>query len=176
MRRQLVIIGIVFLLVGLALWYFPVQPVDSGPVLDGGTSFVLGDIAPLNLLRAPVPFTLSWTSHVGAINASLFRCGPTPKCTGLKPSTYVTGEYGDSGTLHWTGTAGVYFVLVTTGKPVTVTIDYPQPVLGGTAGLVSVVFGGLMLGLGLYLVPPADADPTAVRRKPEGDILGPDPF
>jgi hypothetical protein len=175
-RRPLIVIGIVFLLVGLSLWYFPIQPVDTGPVLDGGTSFVLGDIAPFDLLGAHVPFTLTWASHVGGINVSLYRCGDKPKCTGLKPSTYVTGETGASGTLHWTGTAGVYYVLVTTGKPLTVTIDYPQPVLGGTAGLVSVVFGGLMLGFGLWLVPPADAGPTGARKKPDDEILGPDPF
>ncbi|HTP53348.1 MAG TPA: hypothetical protein VML94_00050 [Thermoplasmata archaeon] len=176
MRRQLVVIGIVFLLVGLPLWYFPVQSVDTGPVLDGGTSFVLGDIAPFNVLGARVPFTLSWTSHIGGLNVSLYRCGEKPTCTNLKPSTFVAGEFGDAGTLHWEGRAGIYYVLVTSGKPLTVSIDYPQPVLGGTAGLVSVVFGGMMLGLGLWLLPPADAGPAAAKRKPEDEVLGPDPF
>jgi len=172
----MVVLGVVVLLVGLAIWYYPLQPVDSGPVLDGGTSFVLGDDAPLAVLGAPIAFSLTWSSHVGALNVSLYTCGTKPKCTGLKPDDYVTGETGTGGTLHWSGRADDYYALVSTAKPLTVTVIYAQPLLGGTAGVAAVVFGGFLVGLGLWLVPPALPVKAPTAKSRDEEILGPDPF
>ena len=175
MRRRLIVIGVALAILGAALWYFPVQPVTSGPNTDRGSVYIVGLDAPLDILGGSVPFTLHWQSTF-TISVSLHSCGSQPKCTNLGPNSAIGNETGTSGTFHWTGVANTYYALVATSGPLTVTLQYPEPPLGGTVGLSLVIFGGFLAALGAYL--PTPVAPVRRSKEPAGDeeILGPDPL
>lgn len=178
MRRRLVVLGIVVALVGLALWYFPIQPVSTGPQLDSGTTYIVGLEAPLSILGAPIPFTLLWDAHNITMSVSVYACGEQPKCHNVGPANLLASEKGTSGTLHWQGRAGDYYAVVSTSKPLTLTLSYPEPVLGGTAGLAAIGFGGFLAALGVWLAPPRVSKRAAAPEplEPVDEILGPDPL
>ncbi|MGP8077811.1 MAG: hypothetical protein ACLQD8_07230 [Thermoplasmata archaeon] len=171
MHRRLIILGIAVALLGVALWYFPIQTTTTGPVTGSGTSNVVGLYAPLDVFGGSVPFTLHWQSHF-TMTVKVYSCGDSPGCKNVLPSNYLTGGSGTSGTLHWHGTAGEYFAIISTSEPLTYTLVYPEPVLGGTAGAGATVFGGFLIVLGVWLPPPV----RRVRPGKREDGSGRDPF
>jgi hypothetical protein len=175
-RRRILVLGIVIALVGLALWYVPLQPDSTGSQLDSGTTYVVGDQAPLSILGAEIPFTLAWETHNITISVSIYACGPQPKCHNVGPSNYLTGDKGTSGTLHWNGKANEYYAVVSSSKPLHVTLSYPEPVLGGTAGLGTLIFGGFVAVLGTFLATPPARSASPEGRTHDADVLGPDPL
>ena len=175
MRRRLVVIGIALALVGAALWYFPVQSVSTGPESDSGTVFIVGLDAPLDVLGAQIPFTLHWEAR-SPVSVKLYVCGDHPTCTNLGLGTYITGENGTSGTLHWNGFADQYFALVSTIADLTVNVQYPEPVIGGTLGVALIGFAGFLVVLGVLLRPPPTPVGRPTRRSKDEDVLGPDPL
>ena len=162
MRRGIVTIGIVLAVAGAALWYFPAQPVDTGAVKDTSTSYVVGVRAPLELIGGLILFDLHWSSGV-EITISLYDCGSRTSCAGLTGAKPIATETGTSGELRWTGGPNQYFNLVPTTRPVKIDLSYTEPLLGGTAGLGLLLFGGILAGLGAW-------SPPAPPRAPRGEF------
>lgn len=164
MNRRVFAIGIAIALVGAALWYVPLEPTASGGKTIYSFSRVIELDAPFDVLGAPIAFSLTWTGEYPAI-VQLYQCGHSSNCSDLPASDYVTGGSGATGTLHWTGTAGEFFLFRTSTEPITLDLHYTQPLLGGAVGLAFVIFGVFLAVLGYQVVPP-NARPAQRRRAP----------
>jgi len=174
-RFGIVAIGAVLIVVGGLVWYAPLQPIHDGPLTDTGSSYSIGLQAPLDVLGATVSFSLTWSSSVDE-SVEIYSCGTHPTCTGLTSSDFVAGGSGKTGTLGWTGKAGEYFAFVSSSQPIQLTIDYTEPVLGGTAGLGTLVFGGFLAALGIVTATPPRPAGAGRGARTEDDVLGPDPL
>jgi len=174
-RFGIVAIGATLIVVGALVWYAPLQPIHDGPLTDTGSAYTIGLQAPLDVLGATVSFSLTWSSSVDE-SVEVYSCGSHPTCTGLTNSDLVTRGSGKTGTLGWTGKAGEYFAFLSSSQPVELTVDYTEPVLGGTAGLGTLIFGGFLAALGVVSAAPPRPAGTDRRAKAEDDVLGPDPL
>ncbi len=161
----MLVIGIIAALVGVGLWYAPVQTMSTGNQNVNRTTDVLEFSAPAAVLDSPIPYTVDWSASF-SITVSLYDCGPHPLCTNLSKSNYVTGGTGKSGTLHWTGKVGEYYAFVSSTRPVEVDFEYAEPLFGGVAGIVFVGIGVVLVIAGIRLGPSRRERSSRPRKDP----------
>jgi len=170
MRKGFVAIGVALALVGVALWYFPLQTVSSNISIPQGKSQVVGLEAPLDLLGAPITYTLHWSSSSTSVVA-VYRCGTSSTCSATGPGSLVVKGSGRTGSLSWTGPAGDYFHIIPSG-PVEVTFEELEPLLGGSLGLSVLGFGAFLAVFALWLPAVPEGD-RPVRRTHDEDRAPP---
>ena len=178
MRRRMVIVGVILLVVGAAIWYAPLEPVSATSTMPGTLPYralQIGITAPFDFFGARIPITLSWSAS-STVSISVDRCGTSP-CNST--NQFVASGNGASGSLSWSGEPNVYYVVERvppSGVPIQVTTKYTEPLLGGSVGLALTAFGVFVTVLGLWLVPPTQRKaPSAPSRSPQGESSLNDP-
>jgi hypothetical protein len=170
MRKRLLVIGIVVALAAIAVWYVPLQTVTTSDTLPLNRSQVIGLQAPLDVIGPTIGYTLHWTA-VSAATVSVYRCGTNSACTSISSGNLVARGTGPSGSLSWSGPQGNYFHIVASA-PVSITIEELEPLLGGSAGVAMLVFGGFLVVLGVRLpaLPEPEEAPVPRFEKDEFDV------
>jgi uncharacterized membrane protein len=150
-RAGIAVFGVVLVLVGAVLWYFPLVSESSSIEVPNGDAYVFG--LPGTLIIGPVPYAASWTANAPA-NVTVYSCGTDSGCPNGPNSPAIGAATGSSGSIHWTSSAGHYFLLVpnTTSN---VTVTYEEPVGAGLAGLGVLGIGVIVVVVGLALRRPA---------------------
>ncbi|HTW56009.1 MAG TPA: hypothetical protein VMG36_06145 [Thermoplasmata archaeon] len=162
MRRRMVILGVVLLVIGAALWYLPTGTVSATSTMNGTIPYhalSIGLDAPFAFLGGTIRISVAWTSSE-TVSLSVYKCGTSP-CSSA--TQYVAGGSGSSGSFSWSGQANVYYVVdrvPASGPAIQVTTHYTEPLLGGTVGIAITGFGVFVTVLGVWLMPPV------VRRAP----------
>lgn len=162
MRRRMVIVGVILLVIGATLWYFPVQTVDATSTMSGTLpyhSLNIGLDAPFAFLGGAIAISISWVASE-SVSLSVYKCGSS-SCN--SSDQFVGSGSGSTGSISWSGQANIYYVVErvpASGPAIQVTGHYTEPLLGGTVGLATTGFGVFVLVLGLWLMPPV------VRRAP----------
>jgi hypothetical protein len=140
-RFRVVLVGVLLLVVGLALWYLPLPGPNGSNAVPDGSAAIVPSTTPLALLSSSLPWTASWTS-ASSVNVTAYDCGTSSNtCTQavtLQGIPIVASGTGSSGSLSWSGPRGeVYAIAVTslTGVGATVTWGYSVPLGGGSVGL-----------------------------------------
>ncbi|HEV2166477.1 MAG TPA: hypothetical protein VGS23_05835 [Thermoplasmata archaeon] len=171
MRTGWAVVGILVLIVGVALWYIPMN-VSIGsnhvPALSGD---IVEASPPAALLTPKLPYTVTWSSDSGApVNLSVYNCGTDSTCGSFTPSDRVASGSGATGTVTWSGVKGNYYAIVPSGltAKTTVTASVGEPLFGGLLGIGLLVLGLIFLAVGAggkskkpapKPMPPAEAPP-----------------
>lgn len=168
MRRRVVVIGIVLALVAITIWYVPLQTISSTFSIPQGKSQVVGLQAPLDVLGAPITYSLRWSSSSSSV-VSVYRCGTTSVCSVVGPGNLIASGSGRSGTLSWSGRPGNYFHIIPSG-PVQITFQELEPLLGGSAGIAMLAFSGFLAGFGVWLPALPSSGEQLVPRVPRNQL------
>jgi hypothetical protein len=139
--------GLVLALVGAVLWYVPVTTASSSTPVPVGDAFDFS--VPGTLIIGPVPFTATWTAS-GPTNVTLYGCGSDAKCSAQTNSSVIARGAGTTGSMKWTGKAGLYYLFVPDAST-NVTISYGEPLLGGLGGLAVLGVGIVVLVAGIAM-------------------------
>ncbi len=167
MRGSWVAVGIVILIAGFVLWYYPISMSvgsSSVPALSGD---IVHDNPTLALLTPSVKYTTSWTSSSGAaVEVNVYNCGSDSSCSNFTSPTPVASGHGPSGSLSWSGVKGNYYAIIPSGitQSTTISVSVAQPLGGGFDGLGVVVIGLIVALLG------------AVRRSRPRSVPPPKPW
>jgi len=162
MRGNLLAVGVLLVLIGVALWYFPLQtgslPADLVP---SGTKDIIQLGAPLDLLGSTVPFSLDWNAST-SVTVNVYACGADASCSSAGSGAPLATGSGASGTIDWSGHRGQYFALVPTGGSATLHVSYTYPLYDGLPGIALFVVGVIVVLLGVGLSRP----PTPEKQVP----------
>jgi len=180
MRSNLLAVGILLVLIGVALWYFPLQSGSLAPDhVPSGTKDIIQLSAPLDLLGSAVPFSLDWNASA-KVTISVYGCGTDSSCASAGSSAPLTTGSGVSGSLSWTGHRGQYFAVVPTGATTTVDVSYDYPLYDGLPGIAIFVVGVIVVLLGVGLsrpLPPIKEFPAQIKTtatvEQEGHVVEP---
>jgi hypothetical protein len=175
MRRRMVILGVVLLVVGSALWYFPTETVSATSTMNGTLpyhSLNIGLDAPFAFLGGAISISISWVASE-SVSLSVYKCG-TSACN--SSNQLVGSGSGSTGSISWSGQANIFYVVErvpASGPAIQVTSHYSEPLLGGTVGIALTGFGVFVTVLGLWLMPPLPGRTPAPRtdRAPSEDAL-----
>jgi hypothetical protein len=180
MRGNLLAVGVLLVLIGIALWYFPLQSGSLAPDhVPSGTKDIIQLSAPLDLLGSSVPFSLDWNAS-SSVTVDVYSCGTDSSCASAGSSSPVASGSGASGSLSWSGHRGQYFAVVPTGAPTTVAVSYTYPLYDGLPGIGIFVAGVIvvLLGVGLSRPPPPVKEvpahfKTTATMEEEGHVVEP---
>lgn len=151
MRPNLLAVGILLILIGAGLWYYPLTNASYPAVTDAaGTRDVVGRGVPVAAPGEGLQYSASWESSA-SVTVSVYACGSDKSCSLAGSSSAIVTETGLSGTASWTGHPGQYFAIVSTGGSITIVVSYTEPVFGGILGLSIFVLGWIILILGVGL-------------------------
>jgi len=175
MRTGWVIVGVIVLILGFALWYYPMSLAVGSNDVPATAGEEVNANPPLALLTPNLPYTATWSADSGlTVNVSVYNCATDSTCTHFNPSTdRVASGKGVSGTVTWSGVKGNYYLVVPTGLTgkTTISVSVGEPLAGGLAGLALVVIGLILLIAGAARksktrlppqpVPPAEPAPES---------------
>ncbi len=167
MRTGMLVAGIVVLIIGVVLWYVPVEPVTSSLTVPTGAGDTLSANPPLAVLSSQLTYSASWTSS-SSITVNVYDCGTDSSCSNAIHSGAIATGTGSSGSLSWTGPKGDYYLIVPSSTA-TVTAGATEPLAGGIVGVILLVVGLLLAIIGAVRRPatpkaapaPAAAPPSA---------------
>ncbi len=154
MRGNLLALGVLLVLIGVALWYLPIQGGTISPVhLPSGSKDIIDVSAPLDLLGSSVPFSLDWNAS-SSVTVDVYSCGMDSTCASAGSGSPVTTGSGVSGSISWSGHRGQYYAVVPTGATTTVDVSYTYPLYDGLPGIAIFVAGVVVVLLGVGLSRP----------------------
>jgi hypothetical protein len=161
-RAGVAVFGVVLVVVGAVLWYFPLVTNSSSIEVPTGDGYVFG--LPGVLLIGPIPYTASWTSG-GPTNVTVYACGTDSGCPNGPVAPVVATASGASGSIRWTSSAGHYFLLVpnTTSN---VTVEYSSPIGAGLVGIGLLGVGAIVCVVGLATRPPGSRTTSGAPDSP----------
>ena len=139
MRTGMLVAGIVILIIGVVLWYLPVQPVSNSLTVPTGAGDTLSANPPLAVLTSQLTYSASWTAS-SSITVNVYDCGTDSACSNAIHSGAIATGTGSSGSLSWTGPKGEYYLIVPSSTA-TVTAGATEPLAGGLVGVALLVVG-----------------------------------
>jgi hypothetical protein len=152
-RSSVVVIGVVLAVVGFALWYAPLEDVSKGTVEIVKPTYVVGVQVPLDVLGGGLDYEISWHSS-SSESLRVYDCGTDSNCADATHAPQVAQASGNSVQFKFAAKSGRYYDLVFSALPISPTISYVEPVLGGTLGLASTLVGVIVAIVG-GTMPPA---------------------
>jgi len=182
MRSNLLAVGVLLVLIGIALWYFPLQSGSLAPdTVPSGTKDIIQLSAPLDLLGSSVPFSLDWNAS-SSVTVHVYGCGSDASCASAGSGSPVASGSGVSGSLSWSGHRGEYFAVMPNGATTTVDVSYTYPLYDGLPGIGIFVVGVIvvLLGVGLSRPPPPVKEvpahfKTTATMEQDGQVVEPGP-
>lgn len=153
MRTGILLAGIVVLILGVVLWYLPIQPVTSTLTVPTGAGDTLSANPPLAILSSELTYSANWSAG-SSITVNVYDCGTDTSCTNAIHTGAIATATGSTGSLSWTGPKGNYYLIVPSGTA-TVTAGVTEPLAGGIVGVLLLVVGLVLAIFGAVRNPPA---------------------
>lgn len=162
MRAGMLVVGILLLIVGIVLWYLPVQPSATTQAVPTGEGAIISANPPLAVLTSSLSYNANWSAS-STVTVNVYDCGTDTQCTNAVHTSPIATGTGASGSLSWSGPKGEVF-LVVPSSTATVTTTVTEPLLGGVIGVVLLVIGILLAAIGAMRAPKKAAPAAPVAR------------